>query len=124
MGSGENVLIVEDDEYLRQLAVQIISSLGYRTSATQDGPSALAMLDGGVPADVLFTDVVLPSGMNGVALAAAAKERRPGLRVLFTSGYTQNAVDSASNVDDEMELLDKPYRRRDVAERLRLILDH
>ncbi len=121
-GSGETVLIVEDDEGLRDLAIKTVSSLGYEVISAPDGPSALALLDDGVAVDVLFTDVVLPRGMNGIALASAALERRPRLRVLYTSGYTENAVVNNSVLDEGIELLNKPYRRGDVARHLRLVL--
>ncbi len=122
-GSGENVLIVEDDDSLREAAVTTVSSLGYRTVAVADGPAALEKLDAGIAFDVLFTDVVLPHGMNGVALAKAAQARQPGLRVLYTSGYTENAIIHNGVVDADIELLDKPYRRGELARLLRRVLD-
>lgn len=121
-GAGESVLIVEDDASLRELAVKAVSSLGYQVVAVPDGPSALSVLDEGAPVDVLFTDVVLPRGMNGVALASAALKRRPCLRVLYTSGYTENAIVTNGVSDEGIELLDKPYRRGDLARRLRQVL--
>ncbi len=122
-GAGETVLIVEDDDSLRELAVKIVSGLGYKVEAFPDGPSAIAFVDEGAEIDVLFTDMVLPHGMNGVALAKAASERRPGLRVLYTSGYTQNAIVHNGVIDEGIKLLGKPYRRGEVAKRLREILE-
>ena len=122
-GAGESVLIVEDDDSLRNLAVKIVSALGYKVEAVPDGPSALKLLDTGVEIDILFTDVVLPRGMNGVALAAAAMERRPKLSVLYTSGYTENAIVHNGVIDEGINLLDKPYRRQEVAQRLREIVE-
>jgi len=121
-GAGESVLIVEDDASLRELAVKTVSGLGYQAVTAPDGPSALSVLDEGVPVDVLFTDVVLPRGMNGIALASAALERRSDLRVLYTSGYTENAIVNKGVFDEEIELLDKPYRRSDLARRLQQVL--
>ncbi len=123
MGSGETILVVEDDESLRTLAEKTVSSLGYSVITASDGPMALEILAGDQTVDVLFTDVVLPKGMNGVALAEAAVERRPGLRVLFTSGYTENAIVHNGVIDHGIELVDKPYRRGELARRLRRILD-
>ena len=122
-GAGETVLIVEDDAGLRDIAIEIVSSLGYKVEAAPDGPSALAILDEGVPIDVLLTDVVLPGGMNGVALATAALQRRPSLHVLYTSGYTENAILHNGVIDGSVKLLDKPYRRKDIAQRLQQALE-
>jgi PAS domain S-box-containing protein len=122
-GADELVLVVEDDPDLRALAVKAVSSLGYAVTEAADAQAALALLDQGVPADLLFTDVVLPRGMNGVALAAEARLRRPNLRVLYTSGYTENAVVHNGILDEGVELLAKPYRREELARRLRQILD-
>ena len=122
-GAGETVLVVEDDDRLRAVAVRILTGLGYNTLTAADGPAALALLDEGVPADALFTDIVLPRGMNGIALAKAALTRRPGLRVLYTSGYANDAVSDRDPRETELDLLDKPYSRDDLAHRLRRVLD-
>ncbi len=123
MGSGETVLVVEDDANLRELAVKSVSSLGYNVIEAADGPAALAILDNNVHIDILFTDVVLPKGMNGVALSQTVVERRPSVRVLFTSGYTENAIVHNGVVDDGIDLVDKPYRRAELAHRLQLVLN-
>lgn len=123
-GFGETVLIVEDDEALRNLADRTISSLGYKTLAAPDGRSALDIMeDSARPVDVLFTDIILPGGMNGVKLAEVASAQRPGLRVLYTSGYTENAIIHSGTVDEGIELLNKPYRREELARLLRRVLD-
>ena len=121
---GETVLIVEDDPDLRKLAVRAITGVGYRALDVEDGPSALSLLKTGVPVDLLFTDVVLPHGMNGVELAEKARELRPDLKVLFTSGYAEKAIEQRDSLGVEHELISKPYRRAELAERLRQILDH
>jgi PAS domain S-box-containing protein len=123
LGDGETVLIVEDDSGLRDLAIKTISSLGYKAVAAPDGKSALAVMDAGLRIDILFTDVVLPNGMNGVALAAEASVRQANLRILYTSGYTKNAILDSGVVDDGIELLGKPYRRAELARLLRDVLD-
>ena len=123
-GSGQTVLIVEDDENLRKVAVRTVSSLGYQVIAVPDGLAALAKLDEGAKVDLLFTDVVLPHGMNGVELGKAASKRHPGPTVLYTSGYTENAINRNGVHDEDIELLDKPYRRTELAHLLRKVMDH
>lgn len=120
-GSGETILIVEDSKDLRQLAATIVSSLGYNVLEASDGASALAVLDDEASVDLLFTDVVLPHGMNGVKLASAASARRPDIKILYTSGYTANVIDGV--LDADIELIAKPYRRSELARRLRLALE-
>jgi CheY-like chemotaxis protein len=123
LGSGETVLIVEDDPDLREMAFKTLSSLGYEALTAADGQSALEIFDKGTSIDVLFTDVVLPKGMNGVALAELVQARQPSVKVLYTSGYTENAVVHNGKLDEGLELLEKPYRRADVARRLRKLLE-
>lgn len=123
MGSGETVLVVEDDASLRELATKSVSSLGYNVIEAEDGPSALAILDSSNNVDILFTDVVLPKGMNGVALSQEALKRRPKLRVLYTSGYTENAIANSGVAYEDIDLVDKPYRRADLARRLQNALN-
>lgn len=122
-GAGEAVLIVEDDERLRKIAIRVVSGLGYKVEAVPDGPSALALLDNGAKVDVLFTDVVLPNGINGFTLAAAARARRPDLQVLYTSGYSANSIIHNGGINEDIDLLNKPYRRLEVARRLRKSLE-
>lgn len=114
------VLVVEDDKDLRTLATKIVSSLGYHTLAASDGPAALAIMNGGAAIDVLFTDIVLPLGMSGMALATKARKQFGSLRVLFTSGYPgmEDRV-----VGKESAYLEKPYRRHDVAAHLQQLLE-
>ncbi|WP_282607113.1 PAS-domain containing protein [Pelagibius sp. Alg239-R121] len=119
LGDGEAVLIVEDDAELRRLAVTMISSLGYRVREAGDGVTALKILREGKQADLLFTDVVLPHGMNGVVLAKQAVALRPKIKVLYTSGYTENATIHNGVLDADVTLIDKPYRRADLAVFLR-----
>ena len=120
---GETILIVEDDPELRELAVKAVSGLGYQTVDVPDGPAALAVLRDGSPVDLLFTDVVLPQGMNGAELAERALVLRPGLKILFTSGYAENVIEENGVLRPQMELLNKPYRRAELANRLRQILE-
>jgi CheY-like chemotaxis protein len=100
----------------------MVESLGYQTIAAIDGPSALEALDRVGKVDLLFTDVVLPRGMNGAALARAAQERQPGLRVLYMSGYTRNAILHNGALDEGVQLITKPFRKADLAGKLREVL--
>jgi CheY-like chemotaxis protein len=120
---GEVVLVVEDDSMVLRLAVQLLTRLGYQALEAHDGPEAIATLEQGGRIDLLFTDVVLPKGMNGTALAQAAQKRRPGLKVLYMSGYTANAIVHHGVLDKGVHLLTKPFRKVDLARKVRQILD-
>ncbi len=119
----EIVLVVEDSEGVRDLALSYLQSLGYHTIHAADGASALAILKSGVSIDLLFTDVVMPGGMDGRALADAARRLRPQLKILFTSGFTAAAVSAATDSQFGSKLLSKPYRKGEVARRVRAALD-
>ncbi|MBR0870548.1 response regulator [Bradyrhizobium tropiciagri] len=121
-GSQEIVLVVEDDRLVRSYVLTQIDSLGYRTLSASNGQEALAVLDSGAPVDLLFTDVIMPGSMNGRELATAAQQRRPSLRVLFTSGYTENAFDHDGRLDEGILFLAKPYSRAELARMLRVAL--
>ncbi len=121
--AGESILIVEDDPDLRKLAVRTISRLGYRVVDVPDGPSALALLKGDQTVDLLFTDVVLPNGMDGAELVEHAQVLRPDLKVLCTSGYADRALDKSGDQRPAVDILAKPYRRAELASRLRQILE-
>jgi signal transduction histidine kinase/CheY-like chemotaxis protein len=118
----EAVLVVEDDAMVRAHAVIELTRLGYRVQAAANGHEAMQVLRGDAPVDVLFTDVVMPGGMSGPQLAASARLLRPGLRVLYTSGYTETAVVHHGRLDAGVVLLSKPYRRQELAAKLRLVL--
>ena len=122
-GRGERILVVEDDPAVRTFAVAALEQLGYRVQAAAGGDEALMVLEKGGEFDLLFTDVVMPGGMGGRELAGAAVRLRPGLRVLYTSGYTENAVVHHGRLDPEVQLLSKPYRRDELARRVRRVLD-
>ncbi len=118
----ETILVVEDDAALRTYAVEVLTDLGYRVLDAADGAAALAILDREPGIDLLFTDVVMP-GMNGRQLADEALRRRPGLKVLFTTGYTRNAIIHQGRLDPGVDLLGKPYTFDDLANRIRALLD-
>ncbi|TVQ35375.1 MAG: response regulator [Geminicoccaceae bacterium] len=122
VGRGQHVLVVEDDPALRAYAVAQVRRLGYRVSEAADATRALAVLEAAGDVDLLFTDVVMPGGMNGRELAVAAKQRFPDLRVLYTSGYTLNVIAHDGRVDAGIDLLNKPYRADDLAQELARLL--
>lgn len=119
----ETILVVEDDPDVRAFATMTLRGLGYAVYDAGDAVEALAMLAGPDRVDLLFTDVVLPMGMNGSQLAAEARRRRPGLHVLFASGYTSNAIIHQGRLDEGVQLLSKPYRKADLAREVRKALD-
>ncbi|UYN95357.1 MAG: response regulator [Enhydrobacter sp.] len=122
-GGNEHVLVVEDDALVREHATSLLRDLGYRVTAVEAGQPALEALRGHADIALLFTDIVMPGGMNGRELADAARRLRPGLAVLFTSGYTENAIVHHGRVDTGAELLGKPYRRHELAGKVRKVLD-
>jgi PAS domain S-box-containing protein len=121
-GNNEIVLIVEDDSDLRDLAVLLLSRMGYKTHEAADGQMAIALLEKLPHVDLLFTDLVLPEGMSGVEIAQAARKRFPGLKVLFTSGYGETASMQNMLSDARVEMISKPYRREVLARRLQEVL--
>jgi PAS domain S-box-containing protein len=122
-GGSETVLVVEDDPPVRMAAISQLESLGYSTLSAENAAQALAIIDRGTPLDLLFTDVIMPGGCNGRDLAEAAAKRRPGLRVLFTSGYSEDAIVHHGRLDAGVLLLAKPYRKADLARMVRVALD-
>ncbi len=119
----ETILVVEDDTLVRQHVVSALETLGYRVLGAANGPEALEVLRTTDDLDLLFTDVVMPGGMNGRELADAARELRPNLPVLFTSGYTEDAIVHHGRLDPGVQLLRKPYRRQELAAKLRQVLN-
>ena len=117
----ETVLIVEDNAEVRELAVETISDLGYRVLTAADGPAAMRIVESEEPIDLLFSDVVMPGGMNGFELVHEARTVRSGLKALVTSGYV--SVQRAGTDRANVPLLLKPYHRSDLAQRIRTELD-
>ncbi len=122
-GGTETVLVVEDDDDVRATVVELVAELGYRVLRAKDAASGLAILESGVPIDLLFTDVVMPGPMQSREMARRAQERHPGIAVLFTSGYTENSIVHGGRLDDNVDLLSKPYTQEELAHRLRACLD-
>ena len=121
-GGVETVLVVEDDDEVRDVAVSMLTELGYRVVKARDAVSALVVVDSGIPIDLIFTDVMMPGSLRSPDLARKAKERLPNIAVLFTSGYTQNAIVHGGRLDPGVELLAKPYTREALARKVRHVL--
>jgi len=121
-GGQESILVVEDDELVRSYTRHVLAMLGYTVHVATDAPGALEVVREGAALDLLFTDIVMP-GMNGFALAEEVVRLRPGIKVLYTSGYTRQAA-ARHDPETVMEkMLSKPYARHDLARRLREVLD-
>jgi PAS domain S-box-containing protein len=120
---SETVLLVEDDDMLRAYGVDILSELGYHVLEASTGAAALDSLERATHVDLLFTDIVMPGGMNGRQLADEAVRRRPGLKVLFTTGYTRNAIVHHGRLDPDVQLISKPFAFEELAAKVRAILD-
>jgi len=119
----ETVLAVEDNAAVREVVVTQLESLGYRVIAAEDGPAALRLLAEGAAADLLFTDLVMPNGLSGRQLAEEVARARPAIRVLFTSGYPNWAGKVAAEYGPTGPLLQKPYKKKQLAEKVREVLD-
>jgi signal transduction histidine kinase/DNA-binding response OmpR family regulator len=121
-GGTETVLVVEDDEEVRATVCELLADLGYRVLKARDAQNALAIVDSGVAIDLLFTDVVMPGPLRSPELARHARARLPDVAVLFTSGYTDNAIVHGGRLDQGIELLSKPYTREALARKIRHVL--
>jgi CheY-like chemotaxis protein/two-component sensor histidine kinase len=119
----ETILVVEDDPFVRAYAVRTLDGLGYHVVAAVNGPEALSRLHGDERIDLLFTDVVMPGGMNGWELAEQARALRPSLKILLTSGYALETLLARGRLRSDMAFLNKPYRKAELAQRLRETLE-
>ncbi|GBU19595.1 MULTISPECIES: histidine kinase famiy protein [Methylobacterium] len=122
-GGDETVLVVDDRQDVAELARSILRDHGYRTLTAGNAREALDILDGSEPVDLLFSDLIMPGGMNGLMLAREARKRQPGLRILLTTGYAGDSLERTDMGAPEFEILKKPYRRADLSRRVRDILD-
>ena len=123
LGAGETVLLVEDETSVRELAREMLEELGYRVLAAADGREALALAAKHPEVDLVFTDVMLPNGMNGRQVAEELWRQRPGLPVVFASGYSQDIVEHRGEIGPGLRLVTKPYRFNQVADALRAALN-
>ncbi|MFU8831391.1 MAG: ATP-binding protein, partial [Wenzhouxiangella sp.] len=119
----ESILLVEDDDEVRQFARQLMLSLGYNVQTASKGTEALSILEQDDEIDLLFTDVVMPGELNGKQLADRAMQIRPDLKVLYSSGYSADEISHDGQIAPGVLLLPKPYRRADLAHKLRETLD-
>jgi nitrogen-specific signal transduction histidine kinase/ActR/RegA family two-component response regulator len=123
VGGKEKILIVEDDALVRSHAISSLEGIGYSVVVASDGPEALHLLRSGADPDLMFTDLVMPGGMNGWELAVKARQLRPALKLLFTSGYPLETLVDRSDSDPGARMLSKPYRVADLARLVREVLD-
>ena len=119
----ETILVVEDDDDVRTSTVESLREIGYRVIEAHDGPSALRLLERQLRVDLLFSDVVLPGGLTGAQVGAQARAIRPGLKVLFTTGYARNAIIHHGRLDKGVHLITKPFSLNDLAAKIRDVLD-
>jgi signal transduction histidine kinase/CheY-like chemotaxis protein len=122
-GGQETILVVEDDRLVRGYVLAQLHSLGYATLEAANAAEALAIADAGEAFDLLFTDIIMPGSMNGRQLASAMQRLRPRTPVLFTSGYTENAIVHHGRLDTGILLLAKPYRKSELARMIRKALE-
>jgi CheY-like chemotaxis protein len=122
-GGRETILVVEDDPMVRSLVTERLRELGYRVLEAAEGAGALHILKGKEPIDLLLTDVVLPGALTGRDLGDAALKLRPKLKILFSSGYTQSSIDHQGKLDPGVQFLPKPFRRTELAAKVREVLD-
>ena len=118
----ETVLVVDDDEGVLTTATEIVSDLGYHVLSAKNGQQALQILKEATRVDLLFSDIVMPGGINGVQLAREARRLKPKLKVLLTSGYTAAVVTDKHSLPKEFPVLGKPYRHEQLASDLREII--
>lgn len=121
-GGSETVLVVEDDEEVRATVVDTLNDLGYNVLKAHDAAAALTVIESGVPIDLLFTDVVMPGKLKSPELARKVRQRLPAVAVLFTSGYTENAIVHGGRLDEGVQLISKPYTRDSLARKIRHVL--
>lgn len=121
-GGSETILVAEDDEQVRSTVVDTLKELGYQVLMANDAEGALAILQSGIKVDLLFTDVVMPGALKSPELAIKARDWQPGIAVLFTSGYTRNAIVHGGRLDEGVQLLSKPYSREELASCIRQTL--
>ncbi|MEG4930205.1 PAS domain S-box protein [Microcoleus sp. F10-B2] len=122
-GGTETILVVEDDDDVRATSAELLRELGYTVLEANNADNAIAIVNSGIRLDMLFTDVVMPGNLRSPELARLAKVRLPELKVLFTSGYTRNAIVHEGRLDEGVELIAKPFTREALAAKIRSVLD-
>src|SRR5690606_19331665 len=119
----EHILIVEDDDLVRSYVISQLELMGYQVISASNGIEAMEIIQSDTKIDLLFTDVVMPGGMSGRDLSDKALRIRPQLKVLFTSGYTENSIVHHGRLDPGVMLLSKPYSRDELTTKIRQALD-
>jgi PAS domain S-box-containing protein len=123
VGHGETVLVVDDEPTVRTLIVEVLGDMGYHVIEAEDGPTGVAVLESDVRIDLMVTDVGLPGGLNGRQVADAGRDVRPGLKVLFITGYAENAVIGNGQLGPGMHVLTKPFSLEALGEKIRELID-
>lgn len=124
LGDGEVVLVIDDEPTIRMLIAEVLAESGFAVIEAPDGPAGLRVLESNARIDLLITDVGLPGGMNGRQVADAARVSRPDLKVLFITGYAENAVIGRARLENGMFVLTKPFQMEILADRIREIIEH
>jgi len=119
---SETILVLDDRTEVAELAQAMLESFGYRVITLTKPREALELLDGNTHVDMLFSDVIMPGGINGVVLAREARRKRPGIRVLLTTGYSEASIDNGAG-QLEFDIINKPYRRAELSRKIRILLD-
>jgi len=122
-GLGETILVIDDEEPIRMLISEVLQEAGYRILEAGDGPAGLRILRTEVRIDLLITDVGLPGGFNGRQVADAARQTRPDLKVLFVTGYAENAAVGNGQFGPGMQVITKPFQMTALAQRVRAIIE-
>jgi CheY-like chemotaxis protein len=123
-GDGETVLVIGDEPAIRMVIAEVLADNGYRVIEAADGPSGLRMLQAGGRIDLLITDVGLPGGLNGRQVADAARSTHPQLKVLFITGFAENAVIGNGHLDPGMSVITKPFINTALANKVRQLIDN
>jgi CheY-like chemotaxis protein len=121
--AGEVVLVIDDEPTIRMLVAEVLADAGYAVIEAPDGPAGLRVLESNARIDLLITDVGLPGGMNGRQVADAARVSRPDLKVLFITGYAENAMIGRGRLEDGMFIVTKPFQMEALATRIREIIE-
>ncbi len=122
-GGGRVVMVIDDEPTIRMLIAEVLEEQGYSAIEASDGPSGMRVLESSVRIDLLITDVGLPNGMNGRQIADAARELRPALKILFITGYAENAVIGNGHLDKGMQVLTKPFEMDGLARKIRELIE-
>jgi CheY-like chemotaxis protein len=121
LGGSERILVVEDDEGVRAAVVDMLTELGYHVLRAENAEAALKLFEGGAKVDLLFTDVVMPGAISTRDFTRQVQAAHPRIKILYTSGYTQNAIVHNGRLDDDAFLLSKPYRKDELARKVRSV---